>query len=93
MIKPLGNIIICKPVLTEDKTTSGIILQQETIPKKWVVAAIWPWAIKEDGTRNHIDLKIGDIVYFPKNQVVEVEDDWMLYIMNAAAVNVLERKG
>ena len=79
MIKPLGEMLLIKELITEDKTTkSGLIISHviEHGLKQGEVLA------KGDGDHNFegkvipIDyVEIGDIIYYSENNATEVEDD------------------
>ena len=77
---PLEDHIVVKPLNQETTTKSGIILpESKEKPSKWEVVAIGNGKILENGSRAPIDVKVGDIVYFAKYSIDELEveeDDW-----------------
>ena len=77
---PLEDHIVVKPINQESTTKSGIILpESKEKPSKWEVVAVGNGKILENGTRAPIDVKVGDIVYFAKYSIDELEveeDDW-----------------
>ena len=77
---PLEDHIVVKPLNQETTTKSGIILpESKEKPSKWEVVAVGNGKILENGTRAPIDVKVGDIVYFAKYSIDELEveeDDW-----------------
>lgn len=77
---PLEDHIVVKPLNQETTTKSGIILpESKEKPSKWEVVAVGNGKILENGSRAPIDVKVGDIVYFAKYSIDELEveeDDW-----------------
>ena len=73
---PLEDHIIVKPLVQESTTKSGIILPENTEkPSKWEVVAVGAGKILENGSRASVDVKVGDIVYFAKYSIDELEID------------------
>lgn len=83
-IKPLHDFVLVKPLESEDRTASGIILPDSAKEKPQVgeVMAIGPGKYDEDGEkRMPIDLKVGQKVLYKKwggNEVKVGQEDWML---------------
>ena len=73
---PLEDHIVVKPLAQETTTKSGIILpESKEKPSKWEVIAVGAGKILENGTRAPIDVQVGDIVYFAKYALDELELD------------------
>lgn len=71
---PLEDHIIVKPLAQETTTKSGIILpESDEKPSKGEVIAVGTGKILENGNRAPIDVAIGDIVYFGKYALDEIE--------------------
>lgn len=71
---PLEDHIIVKPFAQETTTKSGIILPESNEkPSKGEVIAVGNGKILENGTRAPIDVAVGDIVYFGKYALDELE--------------------
>lgn len=71
---PLEDHIIVKPLVQESTTKSGIILpENKEKPSKWEVIAVGGGKILENGSRASVDVKVGDIVYFAKYSIDELE--------------------
>lgn len=71
---PLEDHIVVKPLTQETTTKSGIILpESKEKPSKGEVIAVGEGKILENGSRAPIDVKIGDIVYFAKYSIDEIE--------------------
>lgn len=66
-IRPLGKRVVIKKVEAEDKTASGIILpgQAQEQPQVAEVVAV--------GTDEEIQVKVGDMVIFPKFSGTEIK--------------------
>lgn len=72
---PLEDHIIVKP-LVQESTKSGIILpENKEKPSKGEVVAVGAGKILENGSRASVDVKVGDIVYFAKYSIDELEID------------------
>lgn len=75
---PLEDHIIVKPLTQETTTKSGIILpESKEKPNRGEVIAVGEGKILENGTRAPVDVKVGDIVYFAKYSIdeLEIEED------------------
>ncbi|MBB1543571.1 MAG: co-chaperone GroES [candidate division SR1 bacterium] len=71
---PLEDHIIVKPLAQETQTKSGILLPESNEkPSKGEVVAVGNGKILENGSRAPIDVAIGDIVYFGKYALDELE--------------------
>lgn len=76
-IEPLYDLVIVEKFPAETMTKSGFIIPtmaQESLDKGTVVA-IGPGKRKDDGTREEMDLKLDDVVYFSKyaREVVKID--------------------
>ena len=66
-LKPIGDRIIVRRELSDDKTAGGIILPDtaKQKPQRGEVIAVGPGKVsKKDGTRSKMQLKAGDKVLF-----------------------------
>lgn len=73
---PLEDHVIVKPISEEATTKSGIILpESKEKPSKGQVVAVGNGKILENGSRAPIDVKVGDVVYFAKYSIDELEID------------------
>ena len=83
-LKPLGDRLIVKPSEEEETTASGIVLPDtaKEKPAKGKVLAVGDGAIKEDGTRQPIDVSEGDEVLYSKygGTEVKIEDEELLVL-------------
>ena len=76
-LKPLGDRLIVKPIEEEETTASGIVLPDtaKEKPQKGKVVAVGDGAVKEDGSRQPIDVSEGDEVLYSKYGGTEVTID------------------
>ncbi len=68
-IKPLGSRVVLKPRDNSKTTASGIIIPDTVSkekPEQGEVIAVGPGKTLENGQREQLDLKVGDIVLFSK---------------------------
>ena len=73
---PLEDHVIVKPLSEETTTKSGIILpESKEKPSKGQVVAVGDGKILENGSRAPVDVKVGDIIYFAKYSIDELEID------------------
>lgn len=67
-IKPLGDKLVIK-VVDETETTSGGIFIPDSArekPQKGEVLAVGPGKVLENGNREEMDVKVGDVILFAK---------------------------
>ena len=73
---PLEDHVIVKPLSEETTTKSGIILpESKEKPSKGQVVAVGDGKILENGSRAPVDVKIGDVEYYAKYSIDELEID------------------
>ena len=72
--------------IKEAKTASGIILpeSEEKQPEQGKVLAVGPGKFLDNGTRQVMEVKIGDTVVFKKYGPDEIEIDGKKYLVVAA---------
>jgi chaperonin GroES len=89
-LKPLGDRLIVKPSDEEETTASGIVLPDtaKEKPSKGKVLAVGDGAMKEDGTRQPIDVNEGDEVLYSKygGTEVTVEDEELLVLRESDVI-------
>lgn len=83
-LKPLGDRLIVQAVEEEETTASGIVLPDtaKEKPQKGKVLAVGDGAIKEDGTRQPLDVAEGDEVLYSKygGTEITIEGDDLLVL-------------
>ena len=65
-LKPIGDRIVVRREVAEEKTSGGILLPDsaKNKPSRGTVLAVGPGKLKPDGTRAEMQLKVGDKVLF-----------------------------
>lgn len=73
-IQPLADRIIVKPLEAEEKTKGGIVLPEtaKEKPQEGKVVAVGKGKIKEDGSIQPLELKVGDKVLYGKYSGTEI---------------------
>lgn len=87
-ISPLANNVVVKPTPRKTMTAGGIHLpdvgEEKTRPERGAVLAVGPGRLRDDGTREAIDLKPGQLVIFQKYGGTDIEiDDVKMKILAA----------
>ncbi len=93
-LRPLGDRVVVKPLPREEMTKSGIVLP-DTVkekPMEGEVLAAGPGKILEDGTREAMDVKVGDKVLYAKYAGTEfkVEGDELLIVSQKDILAIVE---
>ncbi|MDF9409164.1 MAG: 10 kDa chaperonin [Pelotomaculum sp. PtaB.Bin013] len=95
MIRPLGDRIVVKPMPSEEKTKSGIVLPDtaKEKPQEGEVVAVGNGRLLETGQRVPIDLKPGDKILFSKyaGNEVKIDDVEYLIMREADILGVIEK--
>ncbi|MEE8582964.1 MAG: co-chaperone GroES [Dehalococcoidales bacterium] len=67
-LKPLGNMVLLKPSAKEEVSKGGIVIPDTAQEKsnEGDVIAVGPGRMSKDGTREKLDVKVGDVVIYPK---------------------------
>lgn len=77
-LRPIGGHIIVTPQEKEEKTSTGIYLPtsgDKERPEQGTVVAVGPGKFLDNGTRQVVDVKVGDVVVFSySRQEVKLED-------------------
>jgi chaperonin GroES len=95
-LKPLGDRIIVRREVAEDKTAGGILLPDtaKNKPQRGKIVAVGPGKMKPDGTRAAMQLKVGDSVLFTSWAGDEFKDrknpDEILVMHEADVLAVIE---
>ncbi len=77
-LKPLGSNLIIESAPEETKTASGILLPDTANKEqqdRGTVIAVGPGKVLENGTRQGIDVEVGNTVIFKKWGKEEIEID------------------
>jgi chaperonin GroES len=94
-IRPLQDRVIVKRVEEETKTKGGIIIPDSAKekPAEGKVIAVGKGKVREDGTLQPLDLKVGDRVLFSKyaGSEVKVDGDENLIMREDDILGVIEK--
>ncbi len=77
MLKPLGDRIIAKALVAQEKTAGGIILPDtaKEKPQEAEVVAVGPGALLDTGKRSAMDVKPGDKIIYGKYAGTDMKID------------------
>ncbi len=93
-IRPLQDRVIVERLESEEKTASGLIIPDSAKEKPQLgkIIAAGKGKVREDGTIQPIDLKVGDTVLFGKysGQEVKVENQEVLIMREDDIYGVVE---
>jgi chaperonin GroES len=81
--RPLQDRIIVERLNSEEKTASGIFIPDSAKekPQQGKVIAVGKGKVKEDGSHQPLDLKVGDLILFGKYSGTEVkvgDEDYLI---------------
>ena len=76
-LKPLGDRLVVKPSPREEMTKSGIVLPDtaKERPQEGTILSVGPGRTLDDGSREAIDVKVGQKVLFQKYAGTEFKLD------------------
>ena len=93
-IRPLADRLVIKVIDDTEQTSGGIFIPDSAKekPQKGEVIAVGPGKALEDGKREEMEVKVGDVVLFAKYAGTDVKlNDEMLKILSVKDVlGVLE---
>jgi chaperonin GroES len=93
-LRPLGDRIVLKPAPREEVTKSGIVLPDtaKEKPQEGIVVSVGPGKTLDDGSREAIDVAVGDRVLYAKYAGTEfkVEGEELLIISQKDILAVVE---
>ncbi len=74
-LKPLGDRVVVKPEVSEEKTKTGIVLPDSAKekPQEGTVIAVGPGRVLDNGQRVPLEVKVGDRVVYAKYGGTEVK--------------------
>jgi chaperonin GroES len=93
-LKPLGDRLVVKPSAREEMTKSGIVLP-DTVkerPQEGTILAVGPGRILDDGSREAIDVAVGQKILFQKYAGTEfkLDDEELLILSQKDILAVIE---
>lgn len=82
-VKPLGDRVFIKVSASEEKTAGGILLPDNAREKPQVgeIAAVGPGKRNDDGSRQPLDIEVGDKVLYSKYAGTDIKlgtDEYVL---------------
>ncbi len=82
-LKPLAERVVVKKLEAEDKTSGGIVLPDtaKEKPQQGEVLAVGPGKLDEKGSRQPMEVKVGDKVLFAKYSGTEVKIEGDEYLI------------
>jgi chaperonin GroES len=93
-LKPLGSNVIIKPTPREEMTKSGIVLPDtaKERPQEGSVLAVGSGRTLENGTREEIEVAVGQKVLFQKYAGTEfkLDEDELLILKHADILAIVE---
>jgi chaperonin GroES len=83
-IRPLGDRVVVK-VVKDEKTAGGIFLPEnaQEKPQTGEILAVGPGKILDNGSRQTVDVAVGDRILFAKYSGTEVKLDGETYLLLA----------
>jgi len=93
-LRPLGDRIVIKPTPREEMTKSGIVLPDtaKEKPQEGEVIAVGPGKTLDDGSREAMDVSVGDKVLYAKYAGTEfkVDGDELLIVSQKDILAIVE---
>ena len=97
-IKPLHDQVLIKRIEEKGKTPGGIYIPDtanKEKPQEGEVIAVGEGKVRDDGTRQPLDVKVGDRVLFEKwgGADVKIDDEEFLIMREEKILGIIERAG
>ena len=93
-LRPLGDRVVLKPTPREEMTKSGIVLPDtaKEKPQEGTILAVGPGKTLDDGTREKMDVAVGDRVLYSKYAGTDfkVEGEELLIVSQKDILAVVE---
>ena len=93
-LKPLGDRIVVRPTPREEMTKSGIVLPDtaKERPQEGTILSIGPGRTLDDGSREAMDVKVGQKILFQKYAGTEfkLEEEELLILSQKDVLAVIE---
>ncbi len=92
-LKPLGDRLVVKPTPREEMTKSGLVLPDtaKERPQEGTIIAAGPGRILDDGTREAMDVEVGQKILFQKYAGTEfkLDEDELLILSQKDVLAVI----
>ena len=96
-LKPLGARVLVEPVAEQELKRGGIIIPDtaKEKPQEGEVVAAGEGKYKEDGTRQPLDVKVGDRVLFGKysGSEIKIDAEELLIMREDEILGIIQRAG
>ena len=93
-VRPLHDRVVVRRIEAEEKTAGGIIIPDtaKEKPQQGKVFAVGAGKVKDDGTRQPLDVKDGDTILFGKysGQEIKIDGEELLILREDEVLAVLE---
>ena len=93
-LKPLGDRLVVRPTPREEMTKSGIVLPDtaKERPQEGTILSIGPGRTLDDGTREAMDVEVGQKILFQKYAGTEfkLDDEELLILSQKDILAVIE---
>jgi chaperonin GroES len=93
-LKPLGDRIVVRPTPREEMTKSGIVLPDtaKERPQEGTILSIGPGRTLDDGSREAMDVEVGQKILFQKYAGTEfkLDDEELLILSQKDVLAVIE---
>jgi chaperonin GroES len=93
-LRPLGDRLVVRPTAREEMTKSGIVLPDtaKERPQEGTVLSVGPGRTLDDGTREAMDISVGQKVLFQKYAGTEfkLDEDELLILSQKDVLAVIE---
>ena len=93
-LKPLGDRIVVRPTPREEMTKSGIVLPDtaKERPQEGTILSIGPGRTLDDGTREAMDVEVGQKILFQKYAGTEfkLDEEELLILSQKDILAVIE---
>jgi len=93
--KPLRDRVFVKFTSEEEKTAGGLYIPDtaKEKPQKGVVIEVGPGRITDDGKRQPLEVKVGDIILFDKysGSKVKIDEEEYLIIREEDILGIIEK--
>ena len=95
-LRPLGDRVVIQPSAREEMTKSGIVLPDtaKEKPQEGEILAVGPGKILDDGSREAIDVSVGQKVLYAKYAGTEfkIDDQELLIVSQKDILAVVEHR-
>lgn len=92
--KPLRDRVFVKYSSEEEKTAGGLYIPDaaKEKPQKGTVLAVGPGKITEDGKRQPMEVKVGDVILFDKysGSKIKINDEEYLILKEEDILGIVE---